>query len=142
MRRILCLRLPPGACGDPATTAASNPGPSAVGRGDLESWAAWCHRFSPLVGIEPTAEPASLLLDVSGLAHLFGGEAALAEQVVGDFAARGLSVRLALADTLGAPGQWCIIIKPMNCPPKPTGHPRSGSRPVGTEAAGQRYSRP
>ncbi len=56
----------------------------------LESLAAWCQRFSPLVGIERTVEPASLLLDITGLAHLFGGEAALAEQVLGDFAARGL----------------------------------------------------
>ena len=110
--------------------------------GDLESWAAWCHRFSPLVGIEPTAEPASLLLDISGLAHLFGGEAALAEQVVGDFAARGLSVRLALADTLGAAWAMVHYHQAHELPTQAHGDPRSGSRPVGTEAAGQRYSRP
>ncbi len=73
----------------------------------MESLAAWCQRFSPLVGIERTVEPASLLLDITGLAHLFGGEAALAEQVLGDFAARGLRVQLAVADTLGA--AWAVV---------------------------------
>ena len=83
-----------------------NPQPRETGAVDLESLAAWCQRFSPLVGIEEGDEPASLLLDITGLAHLFGGEAALAEQMVGDFAARGLRVRLAIADTLGA--AWAI----------------------------------
>jgi protein ImuB len=72
----------------------------------LETLAAWCQRFSPLVGIERTVEPASLLLDITGLAHLFGGEAALAEQVLGEFAARGMPVQLAVADTLGA--AWAL----------------------------------
>lgn len=68
--------------------------------------AAHCERFSPTVGVESSADPESLLLDITGLAHLFGGEAALAQQIVDDFARRGLSVRVAIADTLGA--AWAV----------------------------------
>src|ERR1043166_5735449 len=40
----------------------------------LEAIADWCDRYTPLVGLDP---PDGLLLDVTGCAHLFGGEAAL-----------------------------------------------------------------
>ncbi len=72
----------------------------------LEALASRCGRFSPRVAVEESAAPESLLLDVTGLAHLFGGEAALAEKVVGDFTHRGLTVRVAIADTLGA--AWAV----------------------------------
>jgi protein ImuB len=68
----------------------------------LESLAEWSARFSPIVGLENSTTPESLLLDVTGLAHLFGGEASLAERIVHDFARRGLTVRLSVADTIGA----------------------------------------
>ena len=41
----------------------------------LEAVADWCDRYTPLVGLDP---PDGLLLDVTGCAHLFGGETALA----------------------------------------------------------------
>jgi protein ImuB len=47
-----------------------------------------------------------LALDVTGLGPLFGGEAALAERVMREFHQRGLSVRVAIADTLGA--AWAV----------------------------------
>jgi protein ImuB len=68
----------------------------------LEALAVWCERFSPLVGLDDALAPDSLLLDVTGLGRLFGGEASLAERVVGDFASRKLAVRAAVADTIGA----------------------------------------
>ena len=37
----------------------------------LEAIADWCDRYTPLVGLDP---PDGLLLDVTGCAHLFGGE--------------------------------------------------------------------
>jgi protein ImuB len=40
----------------------------------LEAIADWCDRYTPLVGLDP---PDGLLLDITGCAHLFGGEAAL-----------------------------------------------------------------
>jgi len=81
----------------------------------LEELAAWCQRFSPIVGIDSPPHPSSfilhpppdsLLLDITGLEHLFGGEAALAEKIVRDFADRGLVFRVAIADTLGA--AWAV----------------------------------
>ena len=72
----------------------------------LEALAVWCERFSPLVGLDDSPTPDSLLLEVTGLGHLFGGEASLAESVVGDFTSRGLAVRAAVADTIGA--AWAV----------------------------------
>ena len=40
----------------------------------LEAIADWCDRYTPLVGLDP---PDGLMLDITGCAHLFGGEAAL-----------------------------------------------------------------
>src|SRR6185295_18809992 len=47
----------------------------------LEQLAQWCQRFSPIVGLEDAQSPDSLLLDVTSLAHLFGGEESLVHQV-------------------------------------------------------------
>lgn len=68
----------------------------------LAHWAAWCEQFSPLVGVDTVEPPESLLLDVTGLAGLFHGEETLADHVGREFGRRGLSTRIALADTLGA----------------------------------------
>lgn len=69
----------------------------------LRALARWANRFSPLVACEGTA---GLMLDISGCAHLFGGEAALAEAVIAEAAVPGLSVRCAIADTPGA--AWAL----------------------------------
>ncbi|MFW2544570.1 DNA polymerase Y family protein [Primorskyibacter sp. 2E107] len=63
----------------------------------------WAGRYSPWVRSEP---PDALVIDLTGCAHLFGGEEALAAQVHQDCANLGLSVRLGLADTLGA--AWAL----------------------------------
>jgi len=68
----------------------------------LMELAEWCEQFSPLVGLDQADEPDSLLLDVSGLADLFGGEAALAQAAVTACGQQGLVVRIAIADTAGA----------------------------------------
>lgn len=65
--------------------------------------AAWCEQFSPTVGIEP---PDNLCLDVTGLDQLFGSEQLLAQQVLKALNRRGVVVRLAVADTLGA--AWAL----------------------------------
>ena len=64
----------------------------------LEGVADWCDRYTPLVGLDP---PDGLLLDVTGCAHLFGGEAALARDLVTRLAHQGLRARVAIADTVG-----------------------------------------
>ena len=64
----------------------------------LESVADWCDRTTPLVGLDA---PDGLLLDVTGCAHLFGGETALAHDLVTRLAHQGLRARAAIADTVG-----------------------------------------
>jgi protein ImuB len=64
----------------------------------LEAIAEWCDRYTPLVGLDP---PDGLTLDISGCAHLFGGEAALAHDLVRRLSAQGLQARVAMADTVG-----------------------------------------
>jgi protein ImuB len=72
----------------------------------LEALAADCQQFSPLVGCERAAAPESLFFDVTGLGPLLGGEEALAGRIVEWFGGRGLEIRLAIADTLGA--AWAL----------------------------------
>lgn len=69
----------------------------------LRGLAVWCQRFSPTVGIE---EPDGLLLDVSGCAHLFGGEHQLSRQFIDAVSRWGFSVRTAIADTIGT--AWAV----------------------------------
>ncbi len=64
----------------------------------LEAAADWCDRYTPLVGLDP---PNGLLLDVSGCAHLFGGERALADDLCARFQHQGLRVEIGLADNVG-----------------------------------------
>jgi len=63
----------------------------------------WAGKFSPWVAEEP---PAALVLDITGCAHLFGGEDALLEQAEEDCAALGLTVQAGIADTVG--GAWAL----------------------------------
>jgi len=59
----------------------------------------WAGKFTPWIAINP---PASLMLDISGCAHLFGGEVALADLIKSDCEHLRLSVRIGIADTVGA----------------------------------------
>uniref|UniRef100_A4WNK3 UmuC domain-containing protein n=3 Tax=Cereibacter TaxID=1653176 RepID=A4WNK3_CERS5 len=63
----------------------------------------WAGKFSPWVAEEP---PAGLTVDLTGCAHLFGGEEKLLGVVEADCAALGLTVRAAVADTPGA--AWAL----------------------------------
>ncbi|MGL4260824.1 MAG: Y-family DNA polymerase, partial [Afipia sp.] len=62
----------------------------------LEAIADWCDRFTPLVALDP---PHGLLLDISGCAHLFGGEAAMLRNVCASLARQGFIVNAAIAGT-------------------------------------------
>lgn len=77
----------------------------------LTALAEWCQKFSPLVGLDTAEEPDCLLLDVSGVAQLFGGEEGLARQVVSAFRQRGLDLRVAIADTPSA--AWAVARWPI-----------------------------
>lgn len=63
----------------------------------------WAGKFSPWVAEE---SPASLVIDLTGCAHLFGGEAALLAEAEADCASLGLTVRAGVADTPGA--AWAL----------------------------------
>jgi len=63
----------------------------------------WATRYCPWVGLE---EPAGLVLDVTGSAHLWGGETEMLADMRARLARAGLSLRLGLADTRGA--AWAL----------------------------------
>ena len=92
--------LEPGLIAEPADGSAD-----AVFLDQLSQWAT---RFTPWAA--PTGDPmtgeAGLLLDITGCAHLFGGEARLLSRVVAALAQSGLTVRGAIADTVGA--AWAV----------------------------------
>lgn len=81
-------------------TRPADPVRAAVFRAALVRWAG---RFSPWVAPEGLD---ALVLDITGCAHLFGGEAGLAETVVAEAAALGLGLRFGIADTRGA--AWAV----------------------------------
>jgi protein ImuB len=62
----------------------------------LERIALWCGRFTPFVALEP---PRSLLLDVTGAAHLFGGEEAMLGEIRERLGQQGFILRAGLAGT-------------------------------------------
>jgi len=57
----------------------------------------WAERYTPLVGLDGDG----LMLDVTGCAHLFGGEATLVADLLSRLSAQGFAARAAIA---GAPG--------------------------------------
>jgi protein ImuB len=59
----------------------------------------WAGRFSPWVAEEA---PAGLMIDLSGAAHLHGGEEGVLTRVAEDCGDLGLTVRAGIADTPGA----------------------------------------
>jgi protein ImuB len=65
----------------------------------LEQIAEWCDRFTPYVAASP---PDGLILDITGAAHLFGGEAAMLRHVTDKIAVQGFAVQGAIAGTASA----------------------------------------
>ena len=63
----------------------------------------WCKRYSPLVADDGFG---GIVLDITGCAHLFNGEAALLSDIEGRIRRTGYRVRGAIADTLG--GAWAL----------------------------------
>ncbi len=69
----------------------------------LAALADWCARFSPAVAMDP---PDGLCLDITGVAHLWGGEAALVGDLIARLAKNGLRARAAVAASPGA--AWAL----------------------------------
>ena len=72
----------------------------------------WAQRYTPLAGIGigtssidpdfPYPEDFTLVLDIAGCAHLFGGEEALAADMARRLERQGITVTIGIAATLGA----------------------------------------
>ncbi|GAA0278042.1 DNA polymerase Y family protein [Alteraurantiacibacter aestuarii] len=69
----------------------------------LERLAIWAQRWGPWSALDA---PDGLLVDVTAVAHLFGGERRLLDDVLARFAAQRLAVRAAIAPTAGA--AWAL----------------------------------
>lgn len=83
------------------------PADLAADRLALQVLAGWCERWSPSVTLDPEPEGLEgLFLDITGGAHLFGGEAALVGQMEDRLAQAGARARVAVADTPGA--AWAL----------------------------------
>ena len=78
----------------------------------LQKCAYWLQRYTPWIGEDTMQHTADglrdygLLLDISGCAHLFGGECALLADIAARFATyldgRGMTARMAIAGSIGA----------------------------------------
>ena len=77
----------------------------------LRQLAVWAGRWGPWTALDP---PDGLLVDVTAVAHLFGGEAKLIQDVYAAFARRGLTLRAAISPTAGA--AWALA---HHGPPRP-----------------------
>ena len=81
----------------------------------LNELAERCIRYTPIVAIDP---PNGLILDVTGCAHLWGGEHLYLRDITNRFENAGYDLRAAIADTIGAAwavcryGQKTPIIEP------------------------------
>jgi len=65
----------------------------------LRQLALWCIRYTPVAAIDA---PDGLILDISGCAHLWGGEGPYFKTIIQSLKAKGFDVRGAIADTIGA----------------------------------------
>lgn len=64
----------------------------------------WARRYSPWTAAD---EPDGVVIDLTGCAHLFGGEPALAADLTGRLRAAGFAARAAIADTPAA--AWGLV---------------------------------
>ena len=66
----------------------------------LEKFCQSLAEFSPIVGLDTAPQPDSLFLDITGLAHLFGNEAGLVQQLARHCQQLGFHARIGVGDTL------------------------------------------
>jgi protein ImuB len=72
----------------------------------LAGLADWCGRYSPWVALDGEAGAHGICLDVTGCAHLFGGERAMLEDISRRLSGFAIQAQLAIADSLGA--AWAV----------------------------------
>jgi protein ImuB len=69
----------------------------------LKALGEWCIRYTPMIAIDL---PDGLILDVSGCAHLWGGERAYLKAIIKTLRNKGYDARGAMADTVGT--AWAV----------------------------------
>lgn len=69
----------------------------------LKGLGEWCIRYAPIVAAN---QPDGLILDITGCAHLWAGEAAYLKEIVTRLESKGYYARAAIADTIGT--AWAI----------------------------------
>ncbi len=69
----------------------------------LKAIAEWCIRYTNIVAIDP---PDGIIMDVTGCAHLWGGEMKYIKDIHLRLKNRGYDVRATMADTIGT--AWAI----------------------------------
>ena len=110
-------------------TAAAEPAADAAA---LRRLAEWCGRYSPWTAPDGSD---GIKIEITGSAHLWGGEAALAADLAARLDRRGIAARIAIADTLGA--AWALARFAelgRNLVIAPPGRGRSGLAPLPVEA--------
>ena len=70
----------------------------------LKKLCRWCIRYTPTAAIQL---PCDLVLDVTGCAHLWGGEMAYLTEITNRLSKAGFHIRTALADTIGM--AWAVV---------------------------------
>jgi protein ImuB len=84
----------------------------------LRRLAEWCSRYSPWTAPDGTD---GIKIEITGCAHLWGGEEGLAADLATQLGRQGIALRIAIADTLGAawalarfaPGDEATILPPL-----------------------------
>src|SRR4051794_7011261 len=103
----------------------------------VQQLARWASRWSPLVEVDGDG----LRLDVTGVAHLFGGEKGLVRDVQRRFGALELTVRIAIAPTAAA--AWALshygsspsIVTPAKAGIHAGANPRLSRNPIDMDAS-------
>jgi protein ImuB len=124
----------------------------------LRRLAEWCGRYSPWTAPDGMG---GVRIEVTGSAHLWGGEGALAADLMNRLDRRGVAGRIAIADTLGAawavahfaemaeriaivpPGEQCPALAPLPAEALRLDPPTvQGLRRVGLKRIGDLYAMP
>jgi protein ImuB len=111
MKRILCLRIEnesSGSAGERRAGFSPTASDGELKACPLQAVAARCKQFTPLVGLDPDVFPESVLLDITHVVHLFGGETALVQRIAAELSRRAGSwqLRSAVAHTPSA--AWAL----------------------------------
>jgi protein ImuB len=85
---------------------ATRPAEPADAAAALQRLAEWCGRYSPWIAPDFSQDGGmhGVKIEITGSAHLWGGEAELAADLARRLARQGITHRLAIADTIG--GAW------------------------------------